>query len=65
MRAAVKTTIEREGQRYVDEIVFVQPRPRSPIAEAVAAAIGVDDYPRRAIPVGYNRIPLRWAQKGN
>jgi hypothetical protein len=60
MRAPVKTTIEREGQPYVDEIIFVKPKPRSLIAEAVAAAIGTDDYPRHAVPVGFNRIALSW-----
>jgi hypothetical protein len=64
MKAPMKTTIERAGQRYVDDLVFVRPKPRAALDEAVSAALGDDDYPQLPIPVAYNRVPLRWIQPG-
>lgn len=54
----LKTAIEREGQPYVDDPVYVRPNPVSLIQASVARAFGI----RLPVPlqIGYERVRLRW-----
>lgn len=54
----MKTTIEEEGQPYVDEPMYAQPKVVSMIEKSVASASGR----RLASPIfiGYERVYLRW-----
>jgi len=66
MTNQLKTTIERDGQRYVDEPILVRPKPeqRSRIQNAVQAALDPQGFfaerPRAPITVGHERVLLRW-----
>lgn len=62
-RAPLKTTIERAGQPYLDEIVYVHPKMLSPLEAALAAALKSTAHPRRPVPVGFNRVPLVWKNR--
>lgn len=55
----LKTTIAHEGQPYVDEPVYANPKQRSKSDLSVATAFGNDDHPRR-IEIGRERVLLRW-----
>ena len=57
-----KTSIAREGQRFVDEPVFVthMPKPVSVLTESIAHAFR-SPLPRPIRELShYNRVPLRW-----
>ena len=62
----LKTTITKDGQRYVDEPVLVQPKreARSRLSHAVQAALDPQgqyaERPRAPITVGHERVLLRW-----
>ena len=59
MSTPIKPNIEREGQPYVHEPVYVDPRPKSAIEQAVASALGT--YQRLPpIQVGWHKTMLRW-----
>lgn len=59
---SLKTTITKEGQPYVDEPVFVSPKPEldTTIAQVVRAIFGRP--PLRRILLGYQRTRLRWVK---
>jgi hypothetical protein len=54
----LKTSIEKDGQPYVDEAVIAKPKSVSVIHENVAYIFG-SRLPR-PITIGYNRVKLRW-----
>jgi hypothetical protein len=54
----LKPTIEREGQEYVDDPVFVDPVRSTPIERSLAAAYG-RKLPQ-PIQVGHERVRLQW-----
>lgn len=62
----LKTTIERDGQRFVDEPIVVRPKQerRSKVELAVQAALDPKgmflERPRQPIVVGHERVLLRW-----
>lgn len=55
----LKTTITKDGQRYVDEAIVVRPRSPSALEHSVAAAFG-EPQARTPITVGHERVLLRW-----
>ena len=55
----IKTTIEREGQRYFDEPVYSETNAR-PLASEIARILG-REVPKSVRNLDhYRRIPLRW-----
>ena len=56
--------VEKEGQPYVDELVYVQARRDllTPIAIGVAAALNSKIATPPAIKTGHTRIRLRWME---
>jgi hypothetical protein len=58
----VKTTITRDGQRYVDEPILARPKPASRVELSVQAAFDPQGLKRRPTPivVGHERVMLRW-----
>jgi len=58
MIGAIKHNVEKEGQRYVDELVYAHPKKQRLIEVELAGML------RRAlprpIPIGYDGVPLRW-----
>ncbi len=58
MIGPIKLSVEKEGQRYVDELVYVYPKKQPPIEFELAELF------HRALPrpiqIGYDRMPLRW-----
>jgi hypothetical protein len=56
----IRETIEHNGQAYLDEPVYVKPKPEyvSPIAVAIAEMF--DRKPPEPIKVAHNRVKLRW-----
>ncbi len=59
MRPIIRTTIAKEGQRYVDDAVYINPKPVSPITRAVSIAFK-NWRPPQPVLIGYERIGLRW-----
>lgn len=61
----LKTGIERIGQPYVDDPIFVAPRSDllSPLGMAISAAFndGAPDIPPRLV-VGHERVKLNWVR---
>lgn len=62
-RAPVRTSVDYEGQPYVDEPIITYPNSQftSPIAESVSAAFngGVPDIPL-PIQTGWQMVRLKW-----
>lgn len=56
---ALVTTIKREGQPFVDEPIYVDPKPVSYLRRAIAAAFG-SEVPMRPVIIGYERVRLNW-----
>ena len=61
------TQVEKEGQRYVDEPVYVEPRvDKNFILQASIAAIFSKQPMHFELPkpilVGHNRVRLRWME---
>lgn len=62
MTLPLKTTIEKDGQRYVDEPIVVRPKPSNRLALSVQAAFDPKAPFRQPQPivVGHERVRLRW-----
>lgn len=54
----LQTTIDRDGQSYVDDPVYAFPKMPTPVESAVAAAF--EREMPRPITVGHERVRLRW-----
>ena len=57
--STLKTTITKDGQRYLDEPILVQPKRQDPLERAIAEAYG-KLVVRPPITVGHERVRLRW-----
>lgn len=64
MPAKIRTTVQHDGQRYVDEPIYRDLRPReelrTDIAASVAAAFGHPQAKAIREVVGHERVRLRW-----
>jgi hypothetical protein len=61
-QAPIKTTITKHGQRYVDEAVYVEPKPEGAMAYAMREAFGRPGAQR--ILVAYQMTRLNWVKPG-
>jgi hypothetical protein len=58
MIGPIKLNVEKEDQRHVDALVYAHPKKQPPI-EFELAGLFHRALPR-PIPIGYDRVPLRW-----
>lgn len=58
--APIKPIIEKHGQPYVDEAIYVDPRAEGPIANGIRQAFG-GPQPKRLL-VGYQMTRLNWVK---
>lgn len=58
-----KLTINRDGQRYIDEPVTLKPIQPTCLQQSIAEAFGsASSIPRQRLVVNYERVLLRWME---